>query len=68
MAVNVFVTWLCNLVTRLRLADVKTSYKLFRRSPIHEIPSGLKENRVGIEIEITAKLARPSKRNGRRFF
>ena len=68
MAVNGFITWLCNLVTRLRFTDVETCYKLFRRSLIQEIASGLKENRFGIEIEMTAKLARRSKQNGTRFF
>ena len=68
MAVNGFITWLCNLVTRLRFTDVETCYKLFRRSLIQEIAPGLKENRFGIEIEMTAKLARRSKQNGTRFF
>ena len=49
MAVNVFVTWLCSRVTRLRLTDVKTFCKVFRRSMNQEIASGLKESRIGIE-------------------
>jgi len=68
MAVNGFITWLCNLATRLKFTDVETCYKLFRRPLIQEIASGLKENRFGIEIEITAKLARRAKQNGTRFY
>ena len=52
IAVNGFITWLCNLVTRLRFTDVETCYKLFRRSLIQEIAADMKENRFGIEIEI----------------
>tara|TARA_Y100001934_G_scaffold260355_1_gene332516 strand:+ start:180 stop:1064 length:885 start_codon:yes stop_codon:yes gene_type:complete len=68
MAVNGLITWLCNLVTRLKFTDVETCYKLFRRPLIQEIAPGMKENRFGIEIEMTAKLARRSKQNGTRFF
>ncbi|MBA61730.1 MAG: glycosyl transferase [Planctomycetaceae bacterium] len=68
MAVNGFITWLCNLVTRLKFTDVETCYKLFRRPLIQEIAPGMKENRFGIEIEMTAKLARRAKKNGTRFF
>ena len=57
-AVNGFITWLCNRITRLQFTDVETCYKLFRRPLIQEIAEGLKENRFGIEIEMTAKLAR----------
>ncbi len=68
MAVNGFITWLCNLMTGLKFTDVETCYKLFRRPLIQEIAPGMKENRFGIEIEMTAKLARRSKQNGTRFF
>ena len=68
MAVNGFITALCNFVTRLKFTDVETCYKLFRRPLIQEIASGMRENRFGIEIEMTAKLARRSKTNGTRFF
>ena len=68
IAVNGFITWLCNLVTRLRFTDVETCYKLFRRPLIQEIAPGMKENRFGIEIEMTCKLARRSKQNGTRFY
>ncbi len=67
-AVNGFITWLCNLITRLRFTDVETCYKLFRRPLIQEIAGGLRENRFGIEIEMTAKLARRAKKNGTRFY
>jgi glycosyltransferase involved in cell wall biosynthesis len=67
-AVNGFITWLCNRVTRLRFTDVETCYKVFRRPLIQEIAAGLKENRFGIEIEMTAKLSRRAKKNGTRFY
>jgi len=67
-AVNGFITWLCNRVTRLRFTDVETCYKVFRRPLIQEIAAGLRENRFGIEIEMTAKLSRRAKKNGTRFY
>ena len=67
-AVNGLITWLCNRVTRLQFTDVETCYKVFRRPLIQEIAAGLKENRFGIEIEMTAKLSRRAKKNGTRFY
>ena len=67
-AVNGLITWLCNRVTRLQFTDVETCYKVFRRPLIQEIATGLKENRFGIEIEMTAKLSRRAKKNGTRFY
>ncbi len=60
-AANQFITWFCNLVTRLRFTDVETCYKMFRRELIQELAPTLKENRFGIEIEMTARLARRRK-------
>ena len=55
-AANKIVTFLCNMVANLRLTDMETCYKLFRREIIQSIE--LKEDRFGIEPEITIKVAR----------
>ena len=52
------ITNLSNLRTGLRLTDVETCYKVFRREVIQQIAPDLRESRFGIELEITAKLAR----------
>tara|TARA_Y100001960_G_scaffold282403_1_gene316714 strand:- start:182 stop:967 length:786 start_codon:yes stop_codon:yes gene_type:complete len=57
-AANQFITRFCNLVTGLKFTDVETCYKLFRRELIQDLARVLKENRFGIEIEMTARLAR----------
>lgn len=56
--VNRFITRLANLRTGLYLSDVETCYKVVRRELIQELGPGLRENRFGIEIELTIKLAR----------
>lgn len=56
--VNRFITRLANLRTGLYLSDVETCYKVIRRELIQELGPSLKENRFGIEIELTIKLAR----------
>ena len=53
---NRIITAASNLITGLRLTDMETCYKVFRRTVIQSIP--LKQNRFGFEPEITAKLAR----------
>ena len=63
-----FLSKFCNLMTRLKFTDVETCYKLFRRDCIQEIAPGLRENRFGIEIEMTLKLSRRAKKRGTRFF
>ena len=55
---NRFITRLTNLRTGLYLSDVETCYKVVRRELIAELAPGLRENRFGIEIELTVKLAR----------
>jgi glycosyltransferase involved in cell wall biosynthesis len=55
---NRVLTWLSNRFTGLRLTDMETCYKVFRREIIHAIAPGLKQNRFGIEPELTAKIAR----------
>lgn len=60
---NKFLTGLSNMMTNLNLTDMETCYKLIRTSIAKEI--NIKENRFGIEPEITAKLA---KRKGIRIY
>jgi glycosyltransferase involved in cell wall biosynthesis len=56
---NKFLTRLSNMMTNLNLTDMETCYKLIRTSIAKNIE--IKENRFGIEPEITAKLARVPK-------
>ena len=56
--VNRWITRLCNVRTGLYLSDVETCYKVVRRELLQELSPSLKENRFGIEIELTVKLAR----------
>jgi glycosyltransferase involved in cell wall biosynthesis len=53
---NKFLTTLSNIMTNLNLSDMETCYKLIRSPLAKKI--NIKENRFGIEPEITAKLAR----------
>ena len=53
---NRFLTWLTNRFTGLRLTDMETCYKVFRRDILQAL--ALEQNRFGFEPEITAKLAR----------
>lgn len=52
---NRALTTLSNIVTDLNLTDMETCYKVFRREVLSEIE--LRENRFGIEPELTAKIA-----------
>lgn len=54
---NRFLTVLSNAFTNLNLSDMETCYKLFRRDVIQQLTPRLRENRFGIEPEITAKVA-----------
>ncbi len=56
MAGNKFLTLLSNMFTNINITDMETCYKLFRREIIQSID--IKENRFGIEPELTAKVAR----------
>ena len=56
---NKFLTSLSNMMTNLNLTDMETCYKLIRSSIAKDI--NIKENRFGIEPEITAKLAKVKK-------
>lgn len=56
--VNRFITVLSNLRTGMYLSDVETCYKLIRRELLQELVPNLREDRFGIEIELTIKLAK----------
>jgi len=53
---NRVLTLLSNAVTNLNLTDMETCYKLFRSEVLRSVE--LREDRFGIEPEITAKVAR----------
>ncbi len=53
---NKFLTFLSNMMNNLNLTDMETCYKLIRSSIAKDL--NIKENRFGIEPEITAKLAK----------
>ncbi|MCH5279942.1 MAG: glycosyltransferase family 2 protein [Lachnospiraceae bacterium] len=53
---NKFLTKLSNLFTGLRLTDMETCYKAFRREIIQAVD--IEEKRFGFEPEITAKIAK----------
>ncbi len=53
---NKFLTFVSNLLTDLNFTDVETCYKAFRREVVQNLV--LTTNRFGIEIEITARIAK----------
>ncbi|MDG2391040.1 MAG: glycosyltransferase family 2 protein [Planctomycetaceae bacterium] len=55
---NKFLTMLSNCFTNLNLTDMETCFKIFRREAIQDMLPTLKQDRFGIEPEITAKIAR----------
>ncbi len=55
---NRVLTILSNMFTDLNLTDMETCYKVFRREVIEAILPTLKQNRFGIDPELTAKVAR----------
>ena len=59
---NRLLTTLSNMFTDLNLTDMETCYKVFRREVIEEVLPTLKQDRFGIEPELTAKVARRSYR------
>jgi glycosyltransferase involved in cell wall biosynthesis len=70
---NKFLTFLVNCLTGLKLTDMETCYKIFRKDIIKSIP--LQSNRFEIEAELTIKIAKrklrisetPINYNGRNF-
>lgn len=55
---NRMLTTISNMFTDLNLTDMETCYKVFRRKVVDDIVPTLKQNRFGIEPEMTAKVAR----------
>jgi glycosyltransferase involved in cell wall biosynthesis len=53
---NRMLTALSNMATNLNLTDMESCYKVFRREVLRRIT--IRENRFGIEPEITAKVSR----------
>ena len=53
---NMILTFFSNMFTNLNLTDMETCYKVFRKEVLNQIV--IKENRFGIEPEITAKIAK----------
>lgn len=53
---NNFLTFLSNMFSNLNITDMETCYKMFKSDIIKSI--NIKENRFGIEPEITAKIAK----------
>ncbi|WP_145264075.1 glycosyltransferase family 2 protein [Planctomycetes bacterium Pan216] len=53
---NGILTLLSNIFTNLNLTDMETCYKVFRRGVLDDIK--IRQNRFGVEPELTAKIAR----------
>ena len=55
---NRALTLVSNMFTNLNLTDMETCYKVFRKDVVRAIAPKLKQNRFGIEPELTARIAR----------
>lgn len=55
---NKLLTTLSNCFSNLNLTDMETCFKVFKREAIREVLPTLRQNRFGIEPELTAKIAR----------
>ena len=55
---NLFITFLSNLFTNLNLSDIETGYKAFKKEVIDSILPKLQCNGFGIEVELTARVAK----------
>lgn len=55
---NRLITFLSNVFTGLNLSDVETCYKVFKRDALKQILPHLSSNRFGIEVELTAEVAK----------
>lgn len=53
---NKFLTFMSNIFTDIHLSDMETCYKAFKREVVQNL--NLESQRFGIEVEITAKLAK----------
>lgn len=59
---NKFLTFFSNVLTGLNLSDIETCYKAFSRRAVDQIKDHLKANRFGIEVELTAEIAKHNMR------
>ena len=57
-SINGLITLLASIAIGIRLSDVETCYKMMPRKHLEPLLCELKETRFGIEIELTARLAR----------
>jgi len=55
---NKFLTFLSNLFSNLNLSDMETCYKVFTAEALKKIMPCLTANRFGIEVELTAQIAK----------
>lgn len=55
---NRFLTAVSNLFSNLNLSDMETCYKVFSRKALDAIKPCLTANRFGIEVELTAQVAK----------
>ncbi len=55
---NRWITRMTNIRTGCHFSDVETCYKVIRRELLQSLAPELRENRFGIEIELTIKLAK----------
>lgn len=55
---NQFVTFVSNVFTGLNLSDMETCYKVFTKQVLKQILPNLKSDRFGIEVELTAQVAK----------
>jgi len=63
---NKVLTTLSNMLTNLNMTDMECGYKVFRKEIINQIK--LRENRFGIEPEITAKIGKLAKKGKCRIY
>jgi glycosyltransferase involved in cell wall biosynthesis len=55
---NRLITWFFNRVTGQQLTDVETCYKVLRCDVLAQVVPELTENRFGVEIELSARIAK----------
>lgn len=55
---NKLITFLSNLFTNLNLTDIEVGYKVFTKKAVETILPHLKSDRFGIEVELTARVAK----------
>jgi len=65
---NKALTTFSNMLTNLNLTDMETCYKIFKKEILDQITPNLESKRFGFEPEITAKIAKLSKRDRCRIF